>query len=305
MENIKDINALWRKISIIADPMLADALSDFLIGLVGAEVDIAVDDGQSVITMNAYIRKMAGDDEQSDAILQQIRGYAIEIASLFDVPVPEITTTVIVDQDWANAWKEHFKPFAILPGLVIKPTWEAYQAKADERVIEMDPGMAFGTGHHATTRLALTFLKHVLEQRNDADVLDVGTGTGILGMAAVLFGARRVVAIDNDPDAVAAAEDNVRRNALAQSMAVSTAPLVELPGPFAIVVANIIYDTLVDLADELVRMTAIGGHLILSGILTGEQSDGLGAVYAGKGLLLQKHTQEKEWSALLFVKMEG
>ena len=95
------------------------------------------------------------------------------------------------------------------------------------------------------------------------------------------------------------------QNGQRPSWFVSTAPLVELPGPFAIVVANIIYDTLVDLADELVRMTAIGGHLILSGILTGEQSDGLGAVYAGKGLLLQKHTQEKEWSALLFVKMEG
>jgi len=163
--------------------------------------------------------------------------------------------------------------------------------------------MAFGTGHHATTALSLELLKGVLVKRDGASVLDVGTGTGILGMAAVLFGADRVVGIDNDPEAIAAASENVRRNGLEENMSISLTPLSTLVGSFSIVVANIIHDVLLDMAGDLDRLTAGGGRLILSGILTGEQSDNIIQQISKRGFSLTQHLQQKEWSAMLFEKM--
>jgi ribosomal protein L11 methyltransferase len=302
MRHSEKIEPYWLKVSIKTDPSLVEALSDFLVGATGAGVEILVDDSQLSTTINAFLEKRNPDESQKGRILEQITGYVRELADIFQVPVPEITSSIIAEEDWGTTWKEHFKPFAIVPGLVIKPTWEAYEAGVDEKVIEMDPGMAFGTGHHATTALSLELLKGVLAERDGASVLDVGTGTGILGMAAVLFGAERVVGIDNDPEAIAAASENVRRNGLEKKMSISPTPLPALAGSFSIIVANIIHDVLLEMGNDLERLTAGGGALILSGILTGEQSDTIIGRISKRGFFLIKHLQQKEWSALLFEK---
>jgi ribosomal protein L11 methyltransferase len=135
-----------------------------------------------------------------------------------------------------------------------------------------------------------------------ASVLDVGTGTGILGMAAALFGADRVVGIDNDPEATAAASENVLRNGLERKMSVASTPLAAVQGPFSIVVANIIHDVLLELSDDLDRLTAGGGKLIVSGLLTGEQTENIRKHFSARGLCPEKHLHKKEWSALLFAK---
>ncbi len=302
MHNSESLKPRWLKISITVDPVLVDALSDFLVGVTGAEVEIAVDDKRPLVMLNAFVEKKEGDEAQCVNALKQISDYVSELANIFNVPVPEIGSSVIKDQDWANTWKEFFKPFAIIPGLVIKPTWENYRATGKERVIEMDPGMAFGTGQHATTAMSLELLQSALRQNNEASVLDVGTGTGILGMAAVLFGAKTVLGIDNDSEAVSAASDNVRRNGMTGKMSVSSAGIEELQEPFSVVVANIIHDVLIELADDLLRLTVKGGMLVLSGILTGEQSENITQVFTGKGFLLVDILQKKEWSAMLFSK---
>lgn len=289
----------WHKLSIKTDPVMVEALSDFLVGVTGAEVEIAADDNPLLAMMTAFWEKKEGDDGMHE-IFRHILEYGRELADIFGVAAPELSETVIDDQDWANSWKVHFKPFVIIPGLVIKPTWEPYRAAADEQVIEMDPGMAFGTGHHATTTMALSLVKTVLQEDACATVLDVGTGTGILGMAAVLFGARQVLGIDTDPEAVAAAIENIRRNGLNERMSVSTEPLAGLQNSYSLVVANIIHDTLVALADDLARVTAPGGKLIVSGILTGEQSDNISRCFLELGLQPGNHLISGEWSALLF-----
>jgi len=300
MYNSEELQPIWLKFTIKTDPTLVDALSDFLVGVTGAEVEIAVDDDRPLITLNAFLEKQVDDDEQCEDIMQQLSGYIEELSEIFQVPLPEIKSSIIEDQDWANTWKEYFKPFVIVPGLVIKPTWENYKAAEAEQVIEMDPGMAFGTGHHATTALSLELIKSSLFETSGKSVLDVGTGTGILGMAATLFGAERVLGIDNDPEAVDAALENVRRNRMEDKMSVSLTPVGEIQDSFTLVVANIIHDVLVDLADDLIRLTGESGNLILSGILTGEQSDNITKHFASRGLFLTKHLQKKEWSALLF-----
>ena len=150
--------------------------------------------------------------------------------------------------------------------------------------------------------LSVHFIRQTLAESRGRRLLDVGTGTGILGMAALLSGAAEVVAIDNDPEAVSAAEQNVRHNGLQEKMQVSLTPLSALQEPFAIVVANIVHDVLIGMAGDLSRLTAGGGTLILSGILTGEQAANIIEVFTACGLHLTGRKAEQEWEALCFTK---
>jgi len=292
----------WLKVSISADPVLTDAIEDFMVGISDAGVEFAVDQPKETTLIHGYFDKTQKDQAEIERILNQLAGYLRELAEIFEVAVPAMTTAFIEDEDWSATWKEHFKPFAIIPGLVIAPTWEEYQAKEQEQVIVMDPGMAFGTGHHATTSLSLQLLREAVAGRVDLSVLDVGTGTGILGMAAALFGASKVMAIDNDPEAVTAAGENAARNNLQRIMEVSITPLASLPGTFSLVIANIVHDVLLELAPDLTRLTADGGQLILSGILAGPQVASIVSCFTAAGFSLIRQEQKKEWAALLFAK---
>jgi ribosomal protein L11 methyltransferase len=295
----------WLKITIRAESVLVEPISDFLMGLTEAGVEIGVDDHDSRQTINMYLAQADIEDSERENILTQIGSYLDDLAKIFHQSVPTVTVSQFVAEDWSNNWKKHFTPFAIVPGVVIAPTWEHYLAQPGEIVIEMDPGMAFGTGHHATTSLSLSLVKEVVQAGGDRRVLDVGTGTGILGMAAALFGAAAVLAIDNDPEAVSAALTNVEHNNLATIMEVSAIPLEDVTGQFSLVVANIIHDTLLELAETLSRLTENGGALVLSGILQGQQTENIIRCFAGKGFRLARCEQLSEWSALLLRKEEG
>ena len=292
----------WLKVSINSDPALIDAIEDFMMGISGAGVELAVDQPGDTAILNAWFDKNQEDQPDTDLILTQLTGHLQELAAIFEVAAPIITTTFIEDEDWSATWKEHFKPFAIIPGLVIVPTWEEYQAQGQEQVIVMDPGMAFGTGHHATTSLSLQLVQEALTGRANTSVLDVGTGTGILGMAAALFGASKVMAIDNDPEAVSAAKKNVEINKLQQIMEVQITPLTSLTAPFSLVIANIVHDVLLELAPDLGRLTENGGQLLLSGILHGLQVTNITSCFEKLGFSLKRQEEKKEWAALLFAK---
>ncbi len=292
----------WLKVAITTDPIMINAIEDFLVGISGSGVEFAVDQPADQTIINVWFDKNQKDQTETDLILQQLRAYLQELAAIFEVAVPVMETTFIEDEDWSATWKEHFKPFAIIPGLIIAPTWEPYAAEADEQVIIMDPGMAFGTGHHATTSLSLQFLQEALAARPNSSVLDVGTGTGILGMAAALFGAAKVMAIDNDPEAVSAARENRDRNNLQTIMTVADTPLASVSTSFALVIANIVHDVLLELAPDLGRLTAAGGQLILSGLLAGQQVTNIISCFTDLGFSLRRQEQKKEWAVLLLVK---
>jgi ribosomal protein L11 methyltransferase len=209
---------------------------------------------------------------------------------------PEIT--LLADQDWATSWQQYFKPFEIVPNLVIKPSWEDYLPNPGQHILELDPGMAFGTGQHASTQMALALIQHSIEEATPTQALDVGTGTGILAMAAALFGIKQVIAIDNDPDAVVVARENIANNKLEGQIQVSTTPVEQLAGTFQLVCANIVHDVLVAMAPVLTRLTANGGHLVLAGILSGEQEKNIIAVYQQLGCRLLDQRYQEEWVAL-------
>jgi ribosomal protein L11 methyltransferase len=173
----------------------------------------------------------------------------------------------VVGDAWRDEWKKHFEPFRICKGVVVRPPWRPYRARRGERVIELEPGRAFGTGLHETTSLVAEALVDHTTSLADATVLDVGAGSGILSFVALSLGARRAVAIDVDPDAVQVTNENAVRNALTDRVEASTRPVQSMRARFPVVVANIEARTLVEMAKSLAPRVAGGGLLVLSGIL--------------------------------------
>lgn len=292
----------WLKITITASETISDPIADFICEQTGGVEQIPV------VAANAAQEQIVGyleNGPQAQEMLKRIKEYLAELADLTPGEgQTRLETEVIPDEDWNKTWKERFKPLPITAHLVIKPTWESYQPKPGEKVIEMDPGMAFGTGHHASTKLALDFIEALFHGKEapPKTVLDVGTGTGILAMAAALFGAQEVLAIDNDPEAVVVAEENILRNELQPTIIANDIALEKIPHQFDLVIANIIHDTLIELAAGLAARLAPNGRLIMAGILTGPQTDNIRAAYNALGLKHQETRTEGEWSALLFAR---
>lgn len=293
----------WLKITIVCDPILVEPVSDFLIGIIDAGVETGAADEPNFGTIQAFVEKVNLSDEEIEGIKGRVRNYLQEMADIFSKAPPSVEFSTIEEEDWGKTWKVHFKPFAIIPGLVIAPTWEEYQAAPGEQVLIMDPGMAFGTGHHATTTLCLEYLRECFVQQQPRRVLDVGTGTGILGMGAALLGAEDVLGIDNDPEAVTAATANVLFNKLDGQMKVSQQPLGELTGTYDVVIANIISSVLQQMADDLIHLTAPGGTIVLSGLLAGEQVTGIVRTFTDLGMHLISEKTRQEWAAVRFARL--
>lgn len=290
------------RIRIVATVQTSDIISDYLVGILDGAVEYAVDDDAGgVQVIHGYFAVERYSEAVRDELEQRVREYGAEIARVCNVMEPEVTSECLPNQDWSEKWKEHFKPFEIIPGLVIAPRWDTFQKPESSQLIVMDPGMAFGTGHHATTRMCLGMVKRLVEN-GCTSVLDVGTGTGILAMAAALFGAAQVVGIDNDQDAVTAARDNVEANHLATAISITGQDPAAISQTFELVVANIVHDVLIELAGDLARVTRAGGRLVLSGLISGVQVENMVRVFRDHSFTLLEEVQEEEWSGLLLKK---
>jgi ribosomal protein L11 methyltransferase len=173
----------------------------------------------------------------------------------------------VVGDAWRDAWKEHYKPYAIAEGLVVRPPWEAYEAKPGEKVLELEPGRAFGTGLHETTRLVVQAVKKYAGEVEGKLVIDVGCGSGILALAALVLGAERAIAVDNDPEAIDVTRENAARNGLTGRVEASTTDVAALSATAPLVLANIEAHVLIPMAPELMKRVEPGGLLFLSGVL--------------------------------------
>ncbi|MFZ5452925.1 MAG: 50S ribosomal protein L11 methyltransferase [Thermodesulfobacteriota bacterium] len=208
----------------------------------------------------------------------------------------------VAAEDWAEAWKCRFPARKLTPRLVVRPPWEEYEAAPGELVITIYPAMAFGTGRHPSTRLCLRALEEVWSPELPRDpkpwqVLDVGTGSGILALAAARLGAG-VLAIDVDPEAVAAALENVRLNALEDQIWVEATPLKALREQFTLILANLTAPDLLELAEALTARLLTGGALIISGFLE-EDRPRLEDRFLSLGLQQTGFLQEEDWAALI------
>ncbi|MDH3453664.1 MAG: 50S ribosomal protein L11 methyltransferase [Desulfuromonadales bacterium] len=222
---------------------------------------------------------------------------------------PELVNTrldyrELADHDWASDWQQHFPPFKVGKRLVIHPSWIDWPATGNEAVLTLDPGQAFGTGTHATTGLCLEALSDHFETTCPPQrVLDVGTGSGILAMAAAALGAKAVVACDIDSDSCQVAAENVRKNRLSRQISITDSPLDEIPGQYDLVLANILAGENIRLAAPLVQRLAPQGRLVLSGILI-EQEQQVIAGFAAFPLTLLSTSHRDEWTCIVYQRHE-
>lgn len=211
--------------------------------------------------------------------------------------VTRVTCTDIDEENWAEFWKAHFNPIRISDRIVVKPTWRDFSANSSDIVIEIDPGMAFGTGTHPTTDMCLRLIERHLKAGDR--LLDIGTGSGILMIAAAKLGASSVTGIDSDPVAVEVATANLMLNRIDKGrFAVRAGDLAEgLRQPFDLIVANILSEVILRLADRIPPLLAPGGTFICSGITVGKQQT-VAAELVRTGFTIVDRMVKEDWSAM-------
>jgi ribosomal protein L11 methyltransferase len=214
-------------------------------------------------------------------------------------PIGDLRTRLVSDTDWADAWKALFPVQRVGRRLVIRPTWRRHRVAPGDVVLALDPGMAFGTGLHPTTRLCLAALEGLADdgRLTGAHVLDVGCGSGILAIAAVRLGAVAAIGVDTDPIAVEATRANARRNGLGRRIEAREGSLPSHAPPFDVVVANLVAGVLVPLATPLRDELRPGGTLLASGIFVDRETD-VSAAFEAAGLALTGRSAEGDWVAL-------
>jgi len=213
--------------------------------------------------------------------------------------IGDLRTRVVHEEDWADAWKAYFPVMRIGRRIVIRPTWRRHRRLPDDVVLALDPGMAFGTGLHPTTRLCLAALEPLADggALHGASVLDVGCGSGILAIAAVRLGAADALGVDTDPIAIESTLANARRNRLARRIRARHGSLPSGEAPFGVVLANLIAGVLVALAPALAAELSPGGTLLASGIFIDREAE-VRAAFEAAGLDVMERTAEGDWIAL-------
>jgi ribosomal protein L11 methyltransferase len=282
------------------------------VGALGEWYDLppnGIPEGCAVV--KAYFAETSDVRAVEKRIAETLRMLRDEVG--LDIGEGRVEMHVVDDEDWANAWKRYYKPLRVSAKLTVKPVWEPYVPEsAEEKVIELDPGMAFGTGTHPTTSLCLKALERFMPA--GADAIDVGTGSGILAIAAAKLGARRVLAIDLDPVAVSSAKANVQLNGLTDRVTVIESDLLGairdpalrsrigvLP-PVGVVVGNLLAEIIMRFVDDVYEALEPGGLYIASGIYVNKEA-AVEHRLRGAGFTIAETCREQDWIA--FVARKG
>ena len=214
----------------------------------------------------AVVKAYFSEEDDIEDILAYVKEKIQELREFgVDIGEGRVESEKMYEEDWANNWKKYYKPTLLGEKIVVKPTWEEYEPKENELVIELDPGMAFGTGTHETTRMCIQALERYVKP--ETTVFDVGCGTGILAIAAAKLKAKMAIGVDLDPVAVESAKENVKYNNL-ENIEILYGNLVEvIDGKADIVVANILAEIVCILTDDVKRVLKEGGYFISSGII--------------------------------------
>jgi ribosomal protein L11 methyltransferase len=267
----------WIEIAIELQQHLQDPVANFLIelGVEGVITDEEIinpltgtvkPDKKNYKLLKAYLKKDSGSQKKIKSLNQYIKSL-VEIHSL--CYSPQLKLTITNEEDWNKKWQKFFSTTRIGKHIIIKPSWELFLPEEGDLLIEMDPGMAFGTGTHATTRMCLEVIETITEETTQPiqSMLDVGIGSGILSIAAAKLGIPHIVGIDIDPIALRYAQKNIAANGVSEQIKLREVSLKKLEGTYDLVVANILSDILIKLRKDLYEHLTDDGFLILSGIL--------------------------------------
>lgn len=303
----------YKKVSIYSTPQAEEMLIGVLLseGAAGTQVDggdipdvsgfdyIDEDDFKTdSFAVSAYFPVSVNLNEKLQSIEERL---SVLVKSVPDTDFGDlrVESADVYEADWANEWKKYFHAQKVSDYIVIKPSWEEYHDGSDETVIELDPGMAFGTGSHETTRMCIEFIEEYMEQ--GAKVIDVGCGSGILSIAAAKLGASSVLALDIDPVAVSVASDNVDKNGVCDKVKVISSDItsdVPVEKEYDIVLANIIADVIIKLNDTVGSFLKKSGMYICSGIIKDRLADVLESLEA-HGFRVIEIKEMGEWCAVV------
>ena len=278
-------------ISMLDNGLMIEDFSDFsLNGMYGELVDDSIlEADREHVKISIFVPEEKNLSEYTDFIKTRFGELKIPYSLSFDG---------VAEEDWAQSWKQYFKPISI-GRITIVPAWESYNARLDEVVIRLDPGMAFGTGNHETTRLVMKILQD--EVHGEERVLDVGCGSGILSICALKLGAKSCFACDIDPVAARVAEENIKECGLGERITVKVSDLlsgVERIGGYDICVANIVAEIIIRMLPDLRSYLSPKASVILSGIVR-EKIDEVKKFAAECGFSIEREEYENDWAALL------
>ncbi len=257
-----------------------------------------VEDGVIQEGQDAFVRFYISEEEAVDQILQELTDETNNLRQFVQVGSGDIETSTMDDEDWYNNWKQYYKPFRIDENIVIKPTWEECTDITDEDiVVEIDPGMAFGSGTHETTSMCVSLIHEYI--KSDDIMIDVGCGSGILGIAAAKLGAHDVVCIDLDKNAVKAAKENTVVNEVNNTVKVLHGNLLEMSDMKAdMIVVNIMADVIIFLAQSVGNHLLPNGLFIASGIILAKIDEVTEALKAN-AFSIVRIERMGEWSAIV------
>ena len=285
--------AFWQ-LTVASSPESTDGLTNFLWeqGALGVVEEETPPDP-------ARLRAFFPETASSTALMTAVRAYCASLRSLgLSGAAAEPAISPLLDAAWASAWQQSFPARAIGERLLVRPPWEADLAANGRLVLVIEPGRAFGTGHHGSTEGCLVLLERALADRAGARVLDIGTGSGILAVAAVKLGAVSALGIDVDPDATSAAQTNAERNGCADRIEIALAGPETLTGEaFPVAVANLLTHTHLAMAPIYARLVAPGGALVLGGILA-EEDPQVTAAVEPVGFIQRDRLVLEGWSSL-------
>jgi ribosomal protein L11 methyltransferase len=288
----------WVSLSVWSPQVVQEPMANFLVEQTNRGVELKGN------WIKAYCRQ--GKDAR--CCLKQLHRYYEDLQQLYpELPKLKVLQEDLQNEDWAETWKTFFKPIRVGSSIVVKPSWESYESSANQVVIEIDPERAFGTGNHPSTALCIEILEHILGSVSAGDgdsgpsVLDVGTGSGILGIVAARQGAQRVLGLEIDLDAQEAAQRNVDRNGVGEVMSVTLTPLDQVEQTFDLVVANLTASMLTQMAADLVNHVSEKGLLLLSGILA-EQVEEVAKCFQAHYFKVVENRAEEEWQAILLTR---
>ena len=279
---------------VIEDPEL---VNDYITSGKWDYTDIPIATETEVVTEKAYLAVDGELEGKLQTFRQEVK--ALESRGVSIAPAI-ITTSELADEDWSDTWKQYFHTEKPGERIVIKPSWEQYEPKEEEIVVELDPGAAFGTGTHATTSMCICELEKLV--RPGMKVFDVGTGSGILSIIAAKLGARDIQAVDYDESVLKIVRENLEENQVEGIVSVAQSDLMQnIHGKADLVIANIVADIIIRLFDQLDEHLEEEGTLLTSGIIEDRIDDVINAA-AAHGYGVVKRMENKGWACITFKK---
>ena len=286
----------WFQIDVPKSPESGEGIANFLfeLGALGLE--------ENTTHLHAYFSA----DVYSEAFLTSINLYLDNLRTMgFQQPVGEVTVSEIPDKDWNAIWRKHFKPLAVSKHFIVRPPWEKYEPKADERIIVIDPKMAFGTGSHETTQLMLQLMEKY--DFKNKTVLDAGTGTAILSIAASFMAAGPIDAFDIDPIAIECAQECIVENGCGEAVSLKATDITEYSNAGAkydILLANIQRHIILGMKTELNMVLNPGGLFFASGILIEHEAEVI-SEFEIMDMKLLEYQHMAEWTGIVFQKKQA